>query len=326
MAKRKRLTPAQSGFLGTQDAQPLSRPAPMSPAPIAQVAGEASAVAALGELSDAMDRAREEGRLMLSLPLDAVDAGYLVRDRLAQQNDDMAALKISLEARGQQTPIEVVELPEPKGGHTHGLISGWRRLNALKDLAASDQTGRFDLVQARLIAPESQQAAYVAMVEENEIRSDLSHYERARIARQAWKKGVYPTLKLSLNGLFGSVSRSRRSKINSFVPLVEALDQVLKWPASISEKLGLALSQAMREEAFRKDLITGLKQLKAKDAQEEIAFLQKALKPAAKPAPILSQKPVEILFDADTARIQLTGDGVTPELYAALQKWLKMRG
>lgn len=326
MAKRKRLTPAQSGFLEVSGTQSMIRPGPMSPAPIAQVAGEVSAVSALEELSDAMDRAREEGRLMLSLPLEAVDVGYLVRDRLVQKDDDMAALKTSLAARGQQTPIEVVELPEPKAGKTHGLISGWRRLTALKELAAEDETGRFNRVHARLITPESQQAAYVAMVEENEIRADLSHYERARIAHQAWKKGVYPTLKLSLNGLFGSVSRSRRSKINSFVSLVEALDTVLKWPAAISEKLGLALSQAMRDEDFRKDLIVGLKQLKAKDAQEEIAFLQKSLKPAAKPAPAPVSTPVEARFDADAARIELTGDGVTRDLFAALQNWLKTRG
>ena len=123
---------------------PRADPTPAGPlpaAPIAQVAGEAAASAALSELSQEMEAARAEGRLMVSLPLDAIDAGYLVRDRLVQDEDEMQALIASLISRGQQTPIEVVALPEPKDGQTHGLISGWRRLTALRRLYKAAQEG-----------------------------------------------------------------------------------------------------------------------------------------------------------------------------------------
>ncbi len=112
MAKRKRLAPAQPRDL---DAAPLetksmpglsAHPAP----PIASVAGDAATTAALEELSETLRRARAEGRLITPLPLIEIDESYLVRDRIAVDDDDMNALRESLKARGQQTPIEVVDL------------------------------------------------------------------------------------------------------------------------------------------------------------------------------------------------------------------------
>lgn len=327
MAKRKRLTPAQSGFLDApQPADP--RPGPLPAAPIAQVAGEASAVAALDELSAEMARARAEGRMILTLPLEAIEAGHLVRDRLVQEDEDMQALKTSLRARGQQTPIDVVALPAPKGPRTHGLISGWRRLSALKHLAREAEGARFATVKARLLAPENQQSAYVAMVEENEIRADLSHYERARIALRAWQEGVYPSLQQSLNGLFGAVPRAKRSKIKSFVPLVEQLDDVLHFPASISEKLGLALSQAIRDPGFAADLKARLQAATRSNAAAELALLHKALAPVKK-APVArasAGSDLQIRLDAKAGRIELTGAGVDRALLAELKAWLKARG
>ena len=118
MAKRKRLTPAQQGYLeaGPESGSDRAVPGPLPAPPIARVAGEASATAALGELSAAMDSARREGRMIETLPLEAVDAGYIMRDRLVQEDDDMEALMASLRARGQQTPVEVVAFEAPQNG------------------------------------------------------------------------------------------------------------------------------------------------------------------------------------------------------------------
>ena len=153
MAKRRRLTPAQSDYLGS--AGPLetkawgapSRPgleaSALAPPPIAQVAGETSAVAALAEVSGALAGARAEGRLVQRLPLDAVEIDYLVRDRLGIDVEEMAALVESIRLHGQRTPIEVTEIaPGSVSGNVSGrfgLISGWRRLTALRQLA--DETG-----------------------------------------------------------------------------------------------------------------------------------------------------------------------------------------
>lgn len=327
MAKRKRLTPAQPGYLDGPAPEVKAMRASPLPAPIAQVAGEAAATAALEELSAAMQTARREGRLIESLPLDAIDVRHMVRDRLVQDEDDMRALMTSLEARGQQTPIEVVALPAPRNGCTHGLVSGWRRVSALRRLHARDGEARFASVKALVIAPDSVESAYVAMVEENEIRADLSFYERARIVLCAHQEGVYPTIRAALQGLFGAASRSKRSKIGSFVPLVEALDGVLQFPAAISEKLGLALAKAMQADP---DLAVALRVRLRGDppasAEAELAHLAAMLgrKPRDR-AGADPDQPVAARFNARANRIELTGQGVDAALFDALQAWLRTR-
>lgn len=360
MAKRKRLKPAQPGVL---PAGAAASPAPAR-APIAQVAGEASATAALADLSDTLRMVRAEGRLIETLPLAAIDETHLMRDRMVQDEDEMAALMASLEARGQQTPIEVVVLPAPRDGRTHGLISGWRRLTALRRLQALTSDARFDSVLARIIAPADVQAAYVAMVEENEIRAGLSLYEKGRITLRSVHEGVYPTPRAALRGLFGAVSRSRRSKIGSFLELVEPLDALLRFPAMIPEKLGLGLSRALQDDhKFSSDLRFRLRSDAPETAEEELALLtgclhdwtqaQASTSGGRAPVPVdpaprstppapgsgpritgpdpesvarrLTESRVVAGFDAGAGRITLTGGGVDAALFKAVQEWLKSR-
>ncbi|WP_027256094.1 ParB/RepB/Spo0J family partition protein [Leisingera aquimarina] len=251
MAKRKRLSPAQTGYL---TAAPAGKPAlgtasSVGAAPIAQVASDASAQAALQELSGVLENARAKGLMIEELPLERIDENHLVRDRIEQDEEELQALMASLRARGQQTPAEVVPLEDTFGGRTHGLISGWRRLTALRRLYEETSDPQFATLKALVIKPDSAEASYVAMVEENEIRVNLSHYERARIAVRACKEGVFTRRKYALQALFGNATRTKRSKIGSFVTLVEALDAVLFYPTAISEKLGLALVREIEADA-----------------------------------------------------------------------------
>ncbi|WP_109314021.1 ParB N-terminal domain-containing protein [Ruegeria sp. AU67] len=348
MAKRKRLTPAQPSYLG---AVPEAKPAPLgaSTAPIAQVAGEASTVAALEEVTQVLQSARKEGRMIELLPLAAIDERHLVRDRLEQNEEEMAALLDSLRARGQQMPIEVVALPDTTGPRTHGLISGWRRLTALRRLYQETSDSKFAHVKAMVITPDTAQDAYVAMVEENEIRVNLSHYERARIAVRAMREGVYPTQKAALQGLFGNATRSKRSKIGTFIVLVEAFDTFLRFPSAISEKLGLALVREMtRDPGFADALKLELQNSPPDNAEAELQVLSSAL--AERPAspktsagakqhaitcrPVLAiparervvthvTSEIEMRFTPDKGSIELVGDAVSEQLADALQDWLR---
>ncbi|WP_170388018.1 ParB/RepB/Spo0J family partition protein [Ruegeria atlantica] len=348
MAKRKRLTPAQPSYLS---AAPETRSVPMGSgsAPIAQVAGEAAATAALEEVAQALQSARNEGRMIELLALDVIDDRHLVRDRLEQNEEEMTALVESLRARGQQMPIEVVTLPSPAGGRTHGLISGWRRLTALQRLYKETSDPKFATVRAMVITPGTAQNAYVAMVEENEIRVNLSHYERARIAVQAMKEGVYPSQKAALQGLFGNATRSKRSKIGTFIALVEAFDAVLYFPAAISEKLGLALVREMsRDPGFSEVLKERLQNTPRDSAEAEIQILSSTLtertaSPAisdghstparTRPRPsaaaprerivVRVAADVEMRFAPDQRRIELVGDGVSDRLAEALKNWFQ---
>ena len=284
MAKRKRLMPAQATYLAP-DAPSSSATGGLlgaATAPIAQIASEASATAALEELSDVLESARAKGLMIEELALDQIGETYLVRDRILQDEDDMQALMGSIALRGQQTPIEVVRLDPAKNrdgnparaGHMYGLISGWRRLAALRRLYTERADPKYAQVRALVVQPDSAVASYVAMVEENEIRVNLSQYERARIAVKALEMGLYEDRRKAILGLFGNASRTKRSKIASFATLVEVLDPVLQYPTAISEKLGLALAQRLEEARGGRDaLVQSLEVRKPTSVSEEIEAL-----------------------------------------------------
>lgn len=324
MAKRKRLNPqaligepvpadletkAQNGWVGIR-------------APIAEETRDAATRSAFEEVAGELRAARQEGRMVLSLALDAVDETYLVRDRIAVDAEDMASLTDSLRDRGQQTPIEVADL----GGGRYGLISGWRRLRALQALA--QETGAPGQVLALLRAPAQATDAYRAMIEENEIRADLSFYERARIAVQAVRQGLYSDPKKAVQSLFSAARAPKQSKIVAFTRLVEALDDDLRFPAAIPEKLGLALVQKLQADpGFQRRLQRRLTQAAAPDAAAERLVLDRALKPAPseKPAPAHQIAP-GIRLQSGQGRITLSGAAVDDALAEALAEWVAARG
>ncbi len=122
----------------------------------------------------------------------------------------------------------------------------------------------FSTVLALVRRPVDAADAYVAMVEENEIRVGLSYFERARIVSRAVEEGVYVDTKSALNGLFRNGSRAKRSKIKSFLAVVEQLGPYLSYPAGIGERLGLALSQKLQaDEAFKSDIVEALNGLRS---------------------------------------------------------------
>lgn len=339
MAKRKRLSPATvtQGFDGpapeTKSMLRLSGPAR---APIADVSHDAATQSAFEEVAAELQAIRREGRLIAALPLTAIDDTHLVRDRVQVDEADMATLTDSLRSRGQQTPIEVVDL----GGGRYGLISGWRRLMALRALQA--ETG-VNHVQALIRQPETASDAYQAMVEENEIRAGLSFYERARIAVQAAKQGIYPDTQKAVQGLFAAARAPKRSKIATFTTLVGALDDHLRFPAAIPEKLGLALVKALNENSgVRRRVVEALRKAAPQTAEAERRVLERVLRPVTPPAKPLAKSPTEspaeaigeASMSAPSAEValhqirggvKLVGKGVTADLIADLQAWLHAR-
>ncbi|MEO5614178.1 MAG: ParB N-terminal domain-containing protein [Cypionkella sp.] len=326
MAKRKRLTPAQPDHVSTplaMEAKTYLRPG-IAPPPIAQVAGDASTTAALVEVSAALASARAEGRLLQLLPLTAIDADYLVRDRIGADPEEMQSLMDSLRSHGQRSPIEVTEIASGR----YGLISGWRRITALARL--QEQTGdtSFGSVLALLRHPDTAGDAYIAMVEENEIRLGLSYFERARIAAKAVEQGVFATDREALQKLFATASRAKRSKIGSFLSIYRNIGHALRFPSAMPERLGLMLSKRLSDHPdYGISVVQALQANPAKTAGDELILLslliknkarnapeEPILRPARKGSPKTKDFPELAREVCPGVFLQITGDAAKPTL------------
>ena len=312
MAKRKRLEMLKepvSADLETKSAYI----APRARMPIADVASEAAGRAALEEVAREMTAAETEGRVIKKLPLDKIVVHHLSRDRMSLDPEDLVALTASIAERGQQTPIEVVRL----SGGQFGLISGLRRIEALRAL---DQ----GTVLALIRQPDDARDAYRAMIEENEIRSDLSFYERANIAVAAVGEGVYPTVKEAVWGLFAHATPAKRSKIMKFVVLREKLGKSLRFPSAVPEKVGFALAQAIEAKpALAGRISKALAKAAPEDAEAERRVLDAALKaPKAAATVVREELAMGLILEARAGRAVLTGKAIDERLLVALRCFL----
>lgn len=339
MAKRKRLTPANTAFLSLESEEDTGssrshRPSP----PIAQVVEESSEAAALSALSEEFQKARQEGRMILRLPLSCLKEDFLVRDRIALDESELDSLVTSLRDRGQQAPIDVAELPD----NQFGLISGWRRVTALRKLFEETHDDRFSTVLAIIRQPEASSDAYRAMVEENEIRLGLSYYERARIAAKAAEQGVFTDKRKAIKVLYAAASRAKRSKISSFMEIYYALDGHLNFPEALPERQGLLLAKALTtDEKLAKRLKDRLRKAEVKTADAELALLARAVS-KFEPSPkgtseshSLTSKAsedrgrkgrqtvlIEDAIDGAEPVITLRGPGVDQTFLSKLRKWV----
>lgn len=286
-------------------------------APIARVAAEAAGAAALQELTDTVSRARETGRMVLDLPLATIEPDHLTRDRLPAEDAEMGALRESIRLHGQRTPIEVTPLT---GALPYGLISGWRRLMALKALYAETGEARFATVQALIRRPDTVADAYVTMVEENEVRLGLSHYERARVAALATARGVFESENAALRALFATASRPKRSRIRAFLEIYHALDGSLRFPAHLPERLGLALVELVRAGQGGR-IVGAIAEASPQTPEAEFALLTALAKPRPDRPQVTEILPgitLEQSLRGHTLTLKLRGKGVTPELQAEL--------
>lgn len=250
-------------------------------APIAQVAADSAAQSETaspeiraGHARNAADarrlaEAQAEGRLMADLPLAEIDADAMIRDRIDLGEEEMTELRQSIAAHGLRLPVEVFALPEPRAdGVRYALVSGYRRYKAFEALHALTEADKYRSIRA-IVRPRTEaDAAFVAMVEENEVRAELSHFERGRIAVISAQQGAFVNVEEAVNRLFSTASKAKRSKVRSFAMIFEELGDMLTFPEALSEKRGLLLAQALRAGA-EVPLRDALGQRKPADAEEE---------------------------------------------------------
>ena len=257
MAKRKRLEAPGAEELADFEAGFEAKPVPDRMglnAPIAQIAGEIARSALPFDTEKRVSMARDsvdaeawrlaqsEGRVISELPLDTIDIEHLHRDRIVVEAAELEELKTSIRANGLRLPIEVVALNDGR----YGLISGWRRVTVMQQLR-DDEGEAYATIKAIIRPPHEIGALYTAMVEENELRAQISHYERGRIAVVAARLGIFIDTEAAIETIFASASKAKRSKIRSFALVHDELGSMLQFPTDLSERNGLRLAYALRE-------------------------------------------------------------------------------
>ena len=252
MAKRRKLEAPSAADLSALDAEFRSetrtRPNPAT-APISQIASEAAQASRLDDAQTRLDRldaerlrsAQEQGLLISEIATADIVTNQMIRDRTVLDADELTELQISIRANGLRLPIEVFQ-----DGDGYALLSGYRRLLAVRNLAELNP-GNYTTIKA-LIRPATDTAgAFAAMVEENEIRANLSHYERGRIAAIAAQQGAFESTETAVNMLFNTASKSKRSKVRSFAEVFEMMGDLLEHPENLTERRGLRLAGALRQ-------------------------------------------------------------------------------
>jgi len=176
---------------------------------------------------------------LLSLPLSRIDAEALPRDRTRLDEAALDELTRSIAASGLRQPIEVWRLSRPRGAHRYGLISGLRRLTACRSL-------NLPKIPAFLRTPASIPEALAAMVAENEVRAEVSPWEKGRILVEAVALGLFDTLDAAVAGLHPHLTRQNQARLRSLAHLVETLPPGLTAPEQLTQRQCLRLTAALR--------------------------------------------------------------------------------
>ncbi|WP_050931843.1 ParB/RepB/Spo0J family partition protein [Aestuariivita boseongensis] len=294
MAKRRQLEiPSPETLKELEDGFARETPRAGTRAPIADVAADAASRADplpqhlreenARDRADAkaMREAREKGLVLTELAVADIEADALTRDRMAIDAEEMAELKQSIMKSGMRMPIEVFALEEPG---RYGLISGYRRLTAMRELDRETVGPKYATISAFVRSPETLADAVVSMIEENEVRAQLSQYERGRAAAVAVHLEVFKTLDDAVNTMFATASKAKRSKIRSFALVHEELGDMLRFGRELNERQILRIATGLRSgntEAMRR----ALERHQASDPASEWAVLEPHITQAELVAP-----------------------------------------
>ncbi|WP_169833556.1 plasmid partitioning protein RepB, partial [Methylobrevis pamukkalensis] len=222
--RNKRLHALVTGIRG-DGTEPPAAPAPSPAAPAPRVgAGSVGAVReALTRIESERDRLEAElksGAAVVELDPAEIDPSPYP-DRLGHGGEAFAALKASIEAKGQEIPILV--RPHPQRAGRYQVVYGHRRLVVLRELGRKVRAVIRDLDDENLLRVQGV---------ENAARADLTWIERAMFARQielfarhAARQGLEVT-KLTMEALAVSAPEvSRFRTVTGVLPaeMIEAI-------------------------------------------------------------------------------------------------------
>ena len=141
------------------------------------------------------------------IPLTEIDAQALPRDRAHMDPEALDELRLSILQEGLRHPIEVWRKSDGTG---YGLISGHRRLTVFRQLERT-------AIPAVLRTPASVPEALSAMVSENEIRAQISPWEKAMLVLTCCDEGLFQGEDAAIAALFPAISRQKRARLRNAV-------------------------------------------------------------------------------------------------------------
>jgi ParB family chromosome partitioning protein len=250
------------------------------------------------------------------IPLAEIDEASLTRDRTALDDEALTELRLSIAVSGLRMPIEVYELAEPRGPHRYGLISGFRRLAAVRALAETfHDKSRFAAIPAFVREPKSAEEVYVQMVEENAIRAEVSPWEQAMVAVKSARAEAYPGIDAAIEALYGNLSRQKRTRLRAIAHLADDLEGYLTAPETLSERQLLRLAPLIPL-GYGDLLRAAITESGATDPEAEwralLPVLLEAERPEPETAPARPGRPRRVLHlahQALTIRRELTRTG-----------------
>ncbi len=173
------------------------------------------------------------------LPLTDIDADALPRDRTLPDDDAMDDLARSIANIGLRQPIEVWALQTQRPPFRFGLISGYRRLAACRALG-------LPTIPAFLRTPDTLGQAMAEMVAENEVRTQITPWEKGRLILTTVEEGHFDTPDAAIAALYPLQSRQGRTRLRSLALVVEVLAPYLSTPESLSISRMEHLAAALR--------------------------------------------------------------------------------
>jgi ParB family chromosome partitioning protein len=118
--------------------------------------------------------------------------------------------------------------------------------------------------------------ALAAMVEENEIRAEISPFERGLMAVTARNMGAFASIEAAVEGLYPNASKQKRARLRGLAFFAEAMDGQFTAPETLSERQIERLARAMAA-GFDELIRTALEESSLKDPGHQWDLMQPIL-------------------------------------------------
>lgn len=234
---------------------------------------EAAIRAENDRLAHELVRLKKLGLIVDLLPVEAIRADKLTRDRATGRDPELDELKESIKAIGLSNPIRVEQSDDG-----FQLVQGFRRLAAYRELFAETRDPRYATIPAGLVARgETLDALYRRMVDENLVRRDISFAEMAELARAylADPETGAASIDQAIATLYGSAGRQKRVYIRNFAALLDRIGGHLAHGHAIPRALGLNLLKRIEREPGATTMLQRMLAARPeRSEEEELALLR----------------------------------------------------